>query len=618
MIAARIAAAPAPPPPPPPDPPPPDPPDPVPPEAANNQLFMLANIAIGREQEEEQQQLQEQDTNHRTRRVARVSIEGNYEPNADPRIAQPGDVQLLARQLVDLQYDDYQRAAERLRRHRRRRQVLEQEEVGEYQLPVIINYTFIRYIDVDMIFHDKGAMCYLCEEKKACTTWEKNGNAPNIILMCYDCPMTIRHIKRNPGTPWPLAQYMPTNITDADFHDGFKDAIRTKCTKLTFEHNRDIPKPTCNPFNNDPLLRPDFQAQFRSLSLNDSLPDDHTVRSNTDSQIGRGDRSGKMDITSVPGPYTVLRDAFIRVMKKYGMEMRRYIPMTNGGIRAVHCVMMNTFTKNGIQDTQVNYHPPMWDPVSKTVGVDFSKTNTTYIFRVVWLNHFFWIFRAYCLSTGTDKGAPKFDNYDTDHLCHNAQCKNPNHTAFSKRGRDNQNRNGCVGPPYCRHGENGTSCTLPGPYCQGGPNMGYIPNYDKLSQYILNNLPRVTVKMLGYPCPNIKQLTNVNFEQSCARTFEPDPIITKRSNLCYVCCKISERELPYTHGMSRQKILSGKPGYIYRQRLLKCSTCGILVCKEHRYDPLLVHHDKDYHSNQVTDWEARCISEYYSNHRRFT
>ena len=50
-----------------------------------------------------------------------------------------------------------------------------------------------------------------------------------------------------------------------------------------------------------------------------------------------------------------------------------------------------------------------------------------------------------------------------------------------------------------------------------GTEHRYIPNYDKLSYYIRDSLPRVTVKMLGCPVPNSKQFTIVNSAQSFMR-----------------------------------------------------------------------------------------------------
>lgn len=68
-----------------------------------------------------------------------------------------------------------------------------------------------------------------------------------------------------------------------------------------------------------------------------------------------------------------------------------------------------------------------------------------------------------------------FDSrYQVSHLCHNAECYNPEHLSFEV-GVVNLARNGCPGPPGCRHHP---LCLVAGPYSNldrhGNQSLGYF------------------------------------------------------------------------------------------------------------------------------------------------
>lgn len=64
--------------------------------------------------------------------------------------------------------------------------------------------------------------------------------------------------------------------------------------------------------------------------------------------------------------------------------------------------------------------------------------------------------------------------YQVSHLCHNPMCYNPDHLSFEV-GVVNLARNGCPGPPACRHHP---QCLVAGPYSNldrhGHRSLGYF------------------------------------------------------------------------------------------------------------------------------------------------
>jgi len=486
-------------------------------------------------------------------------------------------------------------------------------------VPVTVEdrYLMIRYIFPEMIRHEEGMMCSLCNELKACSMWQKNGHAGNRYYFCYDCP--ISHIKSNDGNPWPPENLMPIELTDADFTDELKETIWELCSKQELESSDEIIEPDCSPFNNDPGLLPVFGPGFTSLSRNDSIA--NSLFSDTNSQINRnGTKLGLMEIMSKRGPYTPLKEAILAVILKKGQQYNRVVNMSDGSQRTLHCVYLNMYYNNtGDTEPQVryvSYLPPVWDDKKKMVvpGLLAKKCS---IQNAFFLSHYWEIFEGECLSKGTDKKAIKHGKYQVDHLCHDNNCFNPNHLTYTKVGEDNQTRHGCVGPPACNHGQYGTPCIIPGPY-SGGPKIsrGFFPNDVEFVNYIRTHLPLVTSDDLGYPLPSRRQFTNVNFAHDCTKPF--DGVYMRRESgleaggVCSVCSKISVQMFPNMTVSQRKSIKHENPGNIKISCLWECDTCRVQVCTHHKNNNAadIVHYDKTYHDNLVRQYEERC--EYYN------
>ena len=110
---------------------------------------------------------------------------------------------------------------------------------------------------------------------------------------------------------------------------------------------------------------------------------------------------------------------------------------------------------------------PYWNSTKNRLELGTVTMRVT-VTRIPILNQFWQICLEWAKVHKTNLGMPKFGDFQMDHRCHSHHCVNTNHIVLSRICKLSEGvntnfvRDKCVGPPFCKCGERGVPCLIPG------------------------------------------------------------------------------------------------------------------------------------------------------------
>ena len=454
----------------------------------------------------------------------------------------------------------------------------------------------------------------------ACCQWKKNSHIPNDYYFCYDhFPPWNLTTESGQRSHFPDKIDIRVDLTVWNNNAGYKQNVRLYCTSdqglkdgtkdLEVAKHRRL-----NPGDND---IPQLGIQFTSLSVNNNKP------SLTPSQWTRdGKVVGLGEFELFAGPYTRIIVAYKEKVTEFAVEVEREVswtdPVGDTQVKKLHCMYCNYFLgdinggKGYIPRLKDSVPAPYWNNTKNCLELGTTTMYVT-VTRIPFLNQFWQICLEWAKVNKTNEGMPKFSDFQMDHRCHSRHCVNTNHIVLSRRCKLSEGvntnfvRDKCVGPPFCKCGERGVPCLIPGSHQKGYRCVEF--SEEDLVRMIIAR-PSIYPSNGIFDSPKPWNFLNHNYAYNCI-PFRPkldekgESVIVKIA--CYQCQLESRIARPELSSAQRTLLKKNTVGWYNKKPKCKiCRNCGLILCDKHQIDDKVNHYDVAYMKNQLDAYKIRC------------
>lgn len=468
----------------------------------------------------------------------------------------------------------------------------------------------------------------------ACCQWKKNSHIPNDYYYCYDhFPPWNLTTESGQRSHFPDKIDIRVDLAVWNNNAGYKQNVRRYCTSDQSTQDGTTPLEVArhrrlNP-GEDNIQQ--LGIQFTSLSVNNNKP------SLTPSQWTRdGNTVGLGEFESFAGPYFRIIDEWKQKVTEFAVEVERNVSWTdavgNNHVKKLHCMYCNYFNGTNMKELSLPLTDggngniprlkkavptPYWNSTTNRLELG-TATMQVKVTRIPFLNQFWQICLQWAKVHKTNEGMPKFCDYQMDHRCHSGHCVNTNHIILSRLCKLSEGvntnfvRDKCPGPPFCKCGERGVPCLIP-----GINHKGY--RCDELSVEELERkiiaLPKIFPKKGElFEGPKPHHFLNPNYAFDCI-PFKPkldengESVIVKL--YCYQCRLESRRARPELSSAQRRGLKMGTVGWYNKNPTCKiCRNCGLILCDKHQNNDEVNHYDAAYIKKEQKEYKERW-DEYY-------